>query len=166
MSIQELGAIGEFVAAIVVVITLIFLVVQTKRNTQAVKNSCALSGLQFWQHFPVGIAHNPEVADIYVRGMQSFAALAPDEKIRFDLLAITFAKTAETFFRLNQDRALDPAEWESWERSITDVFGRPGIRQWWPERKQRYSDEFQVWIESIPPTSVPSFYVTKPDQTG
>jgi len=166
MSIQELGSIGEFVAAIVVVVTLIFLTHQTRQNTRAVKNSSALYGLQFWGDYLTPIAHDAELADLFARGMQSFATLRPDEKVRFDLLAVTFSKGAETFFRLNQDDSLDPSEWESWERTIIDVFGRPGFRQWWPERKQRYSDAFQEWIESEsltkPPTSVP--YLAKPDQ--
>ena len=164
MSIQELGSIGEFVAAVVVVVTLIFLTLQMKQNTRAVKNSSALSGLKFWTDYSLPIAHDPVLVDIYVRGMQSFVALRPDEKVRFDLVALTFSKCAETIFRLNRDDSLDPAEWQSWERSIVDVFGRPGIREWWPERKQRYSDEFQEWIESKPLTTVPSFYAVKPNQ--
>jgi len=165
VSIQELGSIGEFVAALVVVITLIFLTLQMKRSTQAVKNSSALSGLQFWTDYLGPIAHDSELADLYARGMQSFAALRPDDKVRFDLLALTFAKAAETFFRLNREGSLDLSEWESWERVIVDVFGRPGYREWWPERKQRYSDDFQEWIESVPLTSVPSFYPTRPDHS-
>ena len=161
MTVQELGSIGEFVAAIVVVVTLIFLTRQTKQNTQAVKNSTALSGLQFWTGYTVPLAQDSELTDLYVRGMQSFTALRPDEKVRFDLLALTFSKAAETFFRLNRGGSLDPSEWESWERSIVDLFGRPGFREWWPERKQRYSDDFQEWVASIPPTSVPSFYPAK-----
>ena len=163
MSIQELGSIGEFVAAIVVVITLIFLTLQTRQNTQAAKNTSALSGLLFWTNYLGPIAHDSELADLYARGMQSFAALRPGEKVRFDFLALTFAKGAETFFRLNREGSLDPSEWESWERLIVDVFGRPGFREWWPNRKQRYSDDFQEWIESAPLTSVPSFYPTMPD---
>ena len=163
MSIQELGSIGEFVAAVVVVITLIFLTLQTKQNTQAVKNSSALSGLQFWTDYLGPIAHDSELADLYARGMQSFAAMRPDEKVRFDLLALTFAKAAETFFRLNREGSLDLSEWESWERVIVDVFGRPGYREWWPERKQRYSDDFQEWIDSVPLTSVPTFYTAELD---
>ena len=119
MTIQDLGSIGEFVAAIVVVITLIFLTVQTRQNTQAVKNSTALSGLQFWTDFAARIAHDPEMTDLYVRGMLSFTTLTPDDKVRFDLLAVTFTKAAETFFRLNRGGSLDPSEWESWERSIS-----------------------------------------------
>jgi hypothetical protein len=127
-------------------------------NTQAVKNSSALSGLQFWTGFAAPIAYDSELADLYARGMQSFAALRADEKVRFDLLALTLSKAAETFFRLNRDGSLAPSEWESWERTMVDVFGRPGYREWWPERKHRYSDDFQEWIESIPLTSVPTFY--------
>ena len=158
MSIQELGSIGEFVAAIVVVVTLIFLTLQTKQNTRAVKSSSALSGMQFWTDYVTPMAHDREVADLYARGMQSFSALRPEERIRFDFLALALSKAAETFFRLNQDGSLDPSEWQSWERTMVDVFGRPGLRQWWPERKQRFSDDFQGWIESMPIAEVPAFY--------
>jgi hypothetical protein len=165
MSIQELGSLGEFVAASGVVVTLIFLTHQTRQNTRAVKNSSALSGMQFWTDFLKPIAHDREVSDLYARGMQSFSALLREEKIRFDLLALTFSKAAETFFRLNQDGSLDPSEWQSWERTIVDVSGRPGFREWWPEREQRFSDEFQRWIGSIPIAEVPAFYAPVPEQS-
>ncbi|MBW2291889.1 MAG: hypothetical protein JRG89_21690 [Deltaproteobacteria bacterium] len=166
MSIQDLGSIGEFVAALVVVVTLIILTVQMRQNTRAVKNASALSGVRFWSDYVALIANDTETTDIYARGAQSFGALRPEEKVRFDLLAVTFMKAAETFFRLNRDGALDPSEWESWERTIADVIGRPGFQQWWQERKHRYSDEFQEWIELKPPTSTPSFYPAKSDHAS
>ena len=99
MSIQDLGSIGELVAAIVVVITLVFLTLQMRQNTQAVKNSSALAGLQFWTDFLRPIAHDSELADLYARGMQSFVSLRPDDRVRFDLVALPIAKAGETFFR-------------------------------------------------------------------
>ena len=39
MSIQELGSIGEFIAAIATVVTLLYLAIQIRQNTRAVRGS-------------------------------------------------------------------------------------------------------------------------------
>ena len=83
MTIFELGALGEFIASIAVIVTLTFLVVELRRNTSATRranirqstdgNSRALNALL-----------DEGVAEIFIRGLKSLDDLSEVERYRFD----------------------------------------------------------------------------------
>lgn len=49
MTLMELGALGEFVGAIAVVVTLVYLAIQIRQNTQAMEESRRLALAQTYQ---------------------------------------------------------------------------------------------------------------------
>lgn len=44
---------------------------------------------------------------------------------------------------------MDPAVWLGWEQLGRLYFTSPGVQQYWAERRQIYSLDLQVWIESL-----------------
>ena len=76
MTIEQLANIAEVFGMILVAITLIFLTVQVRQNTKALKSSAASSA-----HEQVGtqlyrpLATDESLADIFVRGLDDPASL-------------------------------------------------------------------------------------------
>ena len=66
MTIMELGAIGEFIGAIAVVVTLIYLAFQMRQNTNALKLNTARSVTEELQEMFSLLASNQELAEIFV----------------------------------------------------------------------------------------------------
>ncbi len=67
MTIMELGAIGEFIGAIVVVVTLIYLAIQMRQNTNVLKLNTARSVTEELQEMFSVLASNQELAEIFVK---------------------------------------------------------------------------------------------------
>jgi hypothetical protein len=48
-----------------------------------------------------------------------------------------------------RDGALEKALWDEVERTMTDYFAYPGVREWWATRKHWLTDEFRAVVEAI-----------------
>ena len=87
MSIQDLGSIGEFVAALATLATLVYLAIQIRQNTKqveegtrAAKASAVSTGLQLVNANRLAIYRDENVASIWSRGLEDPYALEPLEQ--------------------------------------------------------------------------------------
>ena len=122
MTLSELGALGEFVGAIAVVLTLGYLAVQIRQNTQAMRESRRLALAQTYQmradalqEMLVRAADSEHVAPIiaklaesgYPEDVRSIEALTPTERGRFRLWQIAQQTHWDNLFFQYQQGFLD-----------------------------------------------------------
>ena len=103
MTLMELGALGEFVGAIAVVVTLAYLAIQIRQNTRAMQEGRRLALAQTYQmradalqEMLVHAAESEHIAPIiakladagYPEDVHSLHRLTPDERGRFRLWQI------------------------------------------------------------------------------
>ena len=88
MSWEEMGAIGEVVGAIGVLITLVFLVQQLRQNTRALRAEGFHNAAVMIHHPTTLMIQDAEVAEIHARGNESYESLGPVERDRYHYLLI------------------------------------------------------------------------------
>ena len=93
MSIQDWGAIGEIIGALAVVASLIYLAVQIRQNTRQISLSLESTKLAaFERNVESGnrtreiLITDPDLADLFLRGVSGFVDLRSTEKFRCDML--------------------------------------------------------------------------------
>lgn len=154
MTIQELGSLGEFVAAMGTLVTLVYLAIQIRKNTAAVRAnshqaiSDSFIGLNEW------IARDPEVARIFRLGMSNLDNLSDDERIRFGFMLLAVLHAYETTYYQYRVGTLDEQLFDSIARDMTVVMTYPGVKQWWDETPFSFSDEFREFLKSRTGTQV------------
>jgi hypothetical protein len=77
MSLQDLGNIGEFVAAVAVVVSLIYLAVQIRQNTRSVRASTYHSVNRSAREAEMAVGGSETLADILVKGNRKPEGLTP-----------------------------------------------------------------------------------------
>ncbi|MFT7213856.1 MAG: hypothetical protein ACI9XK_004115 [Granulosicoccus sp.] len=85
MSWDAVSAIAEAIGAGVVLLTLFYLSFQLRQNTRAVQRSAERSITEDASTWMYKIADNPELANIYRRGVRG-EQLEPDDKLRFRMM--------------------------------------------------------------------------------
>ena len=68
MSIQDLGALGELVAAIATIVTLLYLALQIRRNTKAQIAATEFSSDERNQQYMLAFMQDPAIAELVLRG--------------------------------------------------------------------------------------------------
>ena len=85
MTIEELGNLGEFVAAIAVLISLIYLAMQIRQNTSQLKQSTFNEIFTAYSNFRRSIYTSSETGDLISKAM-SGEPLSDSEEVRFSYL--------------------------------------------------------------------------------
>ena len=108
MNWETAGAIGEIVAALAVLVTLVYLAKQIRHSTEVSKVTVYHEGIaQIVQS-----ALELDFSSLVIKS-QSVEALSPEEKMRSDTLATAFIFGHEILFHLFRQDLVDAELWEN-----------------------------------------------------
>jgi hypothetical protein len=149
MNWEAIGAVGEIVGAIAVVVTIGYLAVQIRQNTRSVRAATHHSGMRGASEIQNTFAQSGDLAQIFHRGMQDYEQLTAEERIRFDgATRSMFMYYEDTFFQF-QHSTIDRHLWEARKRGIMTHLGRPGIASWWKRASRHFSEPFVSFTDQL-----------------
>lgn len=149
MTITELGALGEFVSSIAVVITLIYLALQIRANTRTTKANASFQATHSWGEVTQRLSELPDdqfksIIALFDRGTTAGELTAEEyERVRYTLRNIF--QRLEGQYYLFKYGLLEPGVWK-----VRSAIGRgmvevnPLLREWWrtDTNPPNYSQEF------------------------
>ena len=147
MTIQDLGSLGELIAAIATVVTLAYLALQIRRNTIVTKGEADRASRSDTQAMVRLLAGSSDVADLYVRGMADPQSLTPQELMRFRFVLSGFIAPLSQAYK--DWRLGISSERELHERiaQTRAVFQSPGGRLYWQERRDSYEADQRAFFD-------------------
>ncbi len=161
MNWEMLAAVGQLAAVLIGIPSIIYLAFQIRAQTKERRRLAANALTVQWGDLTNSLHHSGEFSAIYLRGMQFFNDLDSVSKLRFSAFFFTFFQNFQGMYFFHRDRALSPSLWAQIERTMKDLLGYPGTRQWWETRRHWYTDEFACLVdEIIAKGSEPKAYAT------
>ncbi len=145
MTLQDLGSIGEFVAAIATLVTLVYLAVQIRQNTSALGHAEGRAILEDGNTWRAKLIQDPEIAEIYRKGLLDPGALDPIERLRFRMLLDALFVTWLYGFRAGEITGYDG------DSHVRGTLARPGGAQFWADQKANFDPEFIQYIDNLAP---------------
>jgi hypothetical protein len=148
MNWEALGAIGEIVGAIAVVVTLGYLAVQIRQNTKAVKASTHQSLIDSTLSYQALTLNNPEVARIRLAGSRSFSELTEEDQYRCRAAMEMMFRLFENAFVQHGRGTLDDEGWHRYAEAVRYHFApSPGVVEWWRGRRIPFGPSFSAWVD-------------------
>jgi hypothetical protein len=147
MTLNELGSLGEFVGAIAVVISLLYLALQIRHNTRAVQSGTHQAVLDGILRVSASLSDADGVARISQKANEDYGNLTDEERIRFEAYADRTVANYETAFYNCERSMIDPVLWNSWSHQILEDLSEPGLRHFWEEKKHHYLVEFVEYVD-------------------
>ena len=154
MTIQDWGSIGDMIGGIAVVASLIYLSIQIRQNTQQISRSVEASKLgaverniESANRMREMLILNPEVAALFLRGLQDYRELASGEKFRFGLLMSNTLSAFQGAYLRTLSVGGDPRQFEGAARLIDSILENPGARDWLKNNDPDWRPEFHRFIE-------------------
>ena len=152
MDWNAISAVAEVIAAIAVVMSLIYLAVQIKDNTrhldrtvqatrtQSIYEIC--EGFDRWRDMVL----LPGNADIWFKGINDLNSLDRTEKIRFNMIASSIIWSCWFMFQINRQENLVPdINGVVWQ----DLFKHPGFREWLQDHRRYHADAFGEFLDNV-----------------
>jgi hypothetical protein len=126
MTIQDLGNVGELIAAIATVATLIYLARQIRQSTSTVATSTYESVFTGYNDLNLAVASDPDLNRILDTGLSDPGSLDKNEQVRFVLIISTFSNHYLKLLRLKERGAFPEEEWRTYGREAAQVYRTPG----------------------------------------
>jgi len=146
-TLQDLGNLGEFVGALGVVASLVFLTKQMQQNTRSVRaasfNSMVQNSMNLLQHAFI----DSEFADFLHRADKDPSSLTPQERIRWDAYLTAVYRHFGNLVYQYRVGALNKEMWESYESTLEHHLRAPAWAAWFEENKALFSTSLVEQVE-------------------
>ena len=147
MNWEAIGAVGEIVGAVAVVLTLIYLAVQVRHNARAAEDASFRDTFSASNAHLASMAEEPN-AEIILKGLRKFSSLNSKEKYIFDNLMGGLLVYTESTYIANKAHFMSDETMENWSFYLqTRLLAYPGWQEWWKLSKGIYIPPVQEWID-------------------
>jgi len=152
---EAISAIGQIVGAIALVISLIYVASEVRRNTRATHLAAIRSMHDAFNRWIQQIAEHPHLTEVYNRGIHDFESLEGTDLIRFFSLMHGAFRNHEEIYHLQAKGHLEEDVWRGWEAVIRDINAYPGVQAWWRLRSHWFSEKFVKFIDQAQQSAGP-----------
>ena len=145
MTIQDLGSLGEFIAAIATVATLGYLAVQIRQSTKQARLTASRE-LGAAIHDGFAPLFNPGFARIWRLGRHDPDQLDEDERAAFGMLLERQLYSFQNVVAQYDNGALEQDQFESMVALFGDLISTPGGAAYWSKNSSKFSPAVRAYI--------------------
>ena len=147
MNWEVIGAVSEFVGAIVVVITLLYVARQIHQVNVQGQASARYSFIEAYGQMNTSISSNKKVASLFRRGFKG-EQLDEDEHYQFFALIGQFLNTWSALYDLHREGLLPENQWTMVRKDIITLMTEAGGRAFWEQHgKYGVHDDFRNAVD-------------------
>lgn len=147
--LQALGNLGEFIGAVGVVISLIYLAQQLNHNSNAVRassfNSMIQNSLRLLEHQ----FRDKELAQFLARAEKDPSSLDQAGRFRWDSYMMAVYRHFGNLVYQNRVGALDEKMWQSYQADLKEALRTPSWREWFYRNRAVLSTPLQDEVASL-----------------
>ena len=156
MNWEALGAIGELIGALGVIISLVYLGTQIRfsgrqmgEHSRALRIAAIDQVAASFSRFREPLIRDPVIAELWLKGTENYASLGDVDKVRCNRLFQELFFAHQNVYARFIEGASTEASWLDQRHAIAANLRLPGIRSWWTETRTIYADDFEEVIEEI-----------------
>ena len=154
MSLAEIGALGDLVASFGVIATLVFLGLQTRQNTKAVRLSTSHAVTAELQGMFSLLASDQSLAEVLVEAGHQ-AHLTGPTRVRYWTFTSNLLRMYENAYLLKGENSISEAHWSGLTRLMIDYKSMAAFPEYWEDRKHWLSETFRAYMDAevlpVPP---------------
>ena len=149
MPLEQLANIAEIFGMFVIAITLIFLTIQMRQNTVALRSAATREAHAQYARIYELFVTNDALRDTIVKGLSDPAALSETETSRFFAFWMVGTINFQNWVHQTHSGAMEGELLSSYSRLIQNMCDRPGFKAFWDERKFVFSPRTQNHVEEL-----------------
>lgn len=150
MTLEQVYFIAEIIAAVAVVLSLLYLGLQIKTSRiQSQTDSIDLITRQRGDHIKI-LAESGELSTILAKGFAAKRKLHPNERLRFSSYIYYVFVNYELAFRKWKSKEIDDTLWTAIDEGMHWWLTSPGVRKWWKNLMiGGFTEEFSRYINEM-----------------
>jgi len=131
-----------------IILSVIFLAFQIKKNTQTIRANYYDSLNDTNVEFLRQLVENRELGRLFEKGTMSWNTLNEDDKRTSNYLFLQLFRHYENMYYQNKMEVFEAWLWNSHKNTLVSYFHHEGVQEWWTIRRQTFSEKFRIFLES------------------
>ncbi len=131
MNLESLGNIGELVGGIAVVLSLLYLAVQIRQNTRALRGAAHETASSRTTQYLTSVTATQEIHELWMRAHSDPTSVSESELYRYQRLLAASLGGIETVYWQHRRGNIEPEIWERWHRILRQLLEGPGVQHAW-----------------------------------
>jgi hypothetical protein len=149
MNWDAIGAVGELLGSILVLLTLVYLAIQTRSINKQSKAEARYTFVASMGEINLNIAQNPQTASVWRRGLDSVETLSEDERMQFIMYMGQYTNFWSVMHQLKLDGTLPATQWLVVKNDILSILGSDGGKFFWEHGgRAAFDKDFALFIDT------------------
>ena len=144
----ELAHYAEIIAAIAVVISLLYVGRQVQDNTAAIRSASIQSIADTSDAALRNIAADKDLSRIRLVGDEDYSALSEPDAHRYRMFMRGTWIRMQNIYAQRQIGVLEDSFWSMYSKIICEIYASPGVKSTWPGNRVVLDDEFVAIVEN------------------
>ncbi len=149
MTLQDLGNIGEFLAAVGVIVSLVYLAMQIRQNTRSVRSAAYQAAVASSVDIATKFASSETLSETFSKGFRNYETLQGPERHRFGAYAYGLFRSYENLFYQHAQGAIESDLWVGFHNMPQRDINETGFAAWWDRQRNVFSPEFQRYVDRL-----------------
>ena len=145
--LKKLSQITEIVAAIAVIVSLVYVGNEVQSNTAAIRGASMQAIATSDAETLMTVASDASLSEIIRRGHLDPSQLDEAENFRYFLFMRNFWLSFQNIYQQRELELIDRSVWQSYVTVICGMVSRPGPNRTWPEHVDILDAEFVKIVE-------------------
>jgi len=150
MNWAALGAISDLLSAVAVGSTLVFLVIELRQNTRAMRSTTFQAINDGMSRVTEIFATDSDLPRIMLEGQAGLEHLSPQDRVRFSFAHMMLMRRLQAVLAQEQFGMLGQDFVAAYERSVVSTIATaPGPREWWSSARHAFPSAFIERVDNV-----------------
>ena len=149
MRLEQIFFISQSIAGVGVIASLIFVGLQVRDSTKAVRSATAQAVHENFASWYMAIAEHPAELEVVLKGFGDLEGLSFIDRAVFNCIFLAFTSHAQNAFHQWRQGHLANELWTCWEFLLSNMVHSNGGMALWRERSYVFAEDFRVEVEAI-----------------
>jgi hypothetical protein len=146
MDLEDFARIAEIISSVAVVVSLIYVSLQVRQNTRALRATTYNSVTSNSVAILAPMFDHPEFTEFLMRAQSDPDAATPAEKLRFHILLLAAFRHWDNLYYQFRNGTLEREMWESYDCTLTNWLANPAWREWFKRNASFFSESLRVLV--------------------
>ena len=150
MNWEAIGAVGEILGALAVLLSLLYLAVQIRQNTASIKSSTFQNAISSISQVSLGIATDDDSSRIAQATFEGeIGDLTERDRFRVGLLLTGLFRNYENFWFQYESGVMEEHVWRGVRSAMLGYYRLPNVQNWWNQRSSIFSPKFVEFLATL-----------------
>lgn len=151
MKLEKWAQVAEIIAAVAVVVSIVYLGREVESNTSAVRGAAMQAIAATDAEILMTVAADSELSEIVRVGQRTPAQLSPAEAFRYRMYMRQFWLSFQNIYQQSELGLIESSVWQSYRTVICGMWSLPGTRATWSDHVNILDSGFVEVVEACTP---------------